>query len=231
MDETFQFIGCSLSYSHPESLQRVFCLQRIRETPAHNLVRIGVRHQMQITAAIHKVDICNVAHPELVRTRRHEATDKVLIPVVAVVRVRRMTGLGTLLHQLEVAHQLKEGIASRYPITEEHALHHQPQLVVADARIHLADLLHGIHDAHHAKDILLIALTLLVIGLFAPVKQLAAIHYRIAHIAAQAFYCLTPAFFRTLMPCSSMTSMSVFRARFLSWLYFSCFSSFSICLR
>jgi hypothetical protein len=27
---------------------------------------------------------------------------------------------------------------------------------------------------------------------------------------------LTPAFFRTLMPCSSMTSMSVFKARFLS---------------
>jgi hypothetical protein len=27
---------------------------------------------------------------------------------------------------------------------------------------------------------------------------------------------LTPAFFRTLMPCSSMTSMSVLSARFLS---------------
>jgi hypothetical protein len=27
---------------------------------------------------------------------------------------------------------------------------------------------------------------------------------------------LTPAFFRTLMPCSSMTSMSVFRANTLS---------------
>jgi hypothetical protein len=52
-----------------------------------------------------------------------------------------------------------------------------------------------VHDAHDAEEVLLIPLPLLVIGLFAPVKQLTAICYRVARIAVQALYCLTPAFF------------------------------------
>ena len=139
--------------------------------------------------------------------------------------------LEALLHQLEVAQKLEERVASGHPVAKEHPLRHQPQFVVADTGIHLANLPHCVHDAHDAEEVLLIALLLLVIRLFAPVKQLTAIRYGVARIAVQALYCLTPAFFRTLMPCSSMTSMSVFKARFLSWLYFSCFSSFSICLR
>ena len=142
-----------------------------------------------------------------------------------------MTRFGALLCQLEITQQLQERIASGHPVAKEHPLRHQPQLVVADTGIHLANLLHCVHDTHDTEEVHFIALLFLVIGLFAPVKQLTAIRYRIARIAVQALYCLTPAFFRTLMPCSSMTSMSVFSARFLSWLYFNCFSSFSICLR
>ena len=171
---------------------------------------------MQVAAIVHQVDVRDIAHPELIRSCRHEAADEVLVLVVAVVRVRRVARLGMLLRQLEVAQQLEECVAPRHPVTKEHALGHQPELVITDAWIHLADLLYGIHDMHHTQKVFFITRLLLVIGLFASVKQFTAIRYRISRIAVQALYCLTPAFFRTLMPCSSITSMSVFRARFLS---------------
>ena len=216
MDKPPEFIGRSLRNGHPKGLKRIFRFQRVREAPAHDLVRVGIRHQMQVATVVHQVDVRDIAHPELVRSCRHEAADEVLVPVIAVVRVRRVARLGTLLRQLEVAQQLEECIAARHPVAKEHALRHQPELVIADAWIHLADLLHGIHDVYHAGEVFIVTLLLLVVGLFASVKQLTAIRYRISRIAVQALYCLTPAFFRTLMPCSSITSMSVFRARFLS---------------
>ena len=182
-------------------------------------------------AAVHEVDVRDVAHPQLIGARGYEAADEVLVLVVAVVRVRRMARLRAFLHQLEVAQQLEERVTSGHPVALEHALHHQPQFVVADARVHLADLPDGIHDAHHAEDVLLVTLAILVVSLFRMAKQFTAVHDAEVGTVAQAFYCLAPDFFRILMPCSSAMSMSVFRARFLSWLYFSCFSSFSICLR
>ena len=171
---------------------------------------------MKVAAVVHQVDVRDVAHPELVRSCRHETADEVLVPMIAVVRVSRVARFGTPLRQLEVAQQLEECVAARHPVAKEHALGHQPELVIADAWIHLADLLHGIHDVYHAGEEFIVTLLLLVVGLFASAKQLTAIRYRISRIAVQALYCLTPAFFRTLMPCSSITSMSVFRARFLS---------------
>ena len=216
MDESFQLVGRSLRDGHPQGLECVFRFQCVREAPTHDLVRIGVCHQVQVAAVAHKVDVRDIAHPELVRTRGYETADEVLVPVVAVVRIRRMTRLRTFLRQLEVAQQLEKRIATRNPVAKEHALRHQPELVVADSRIHLTDLFHGIHDAHHAEKVLLVALLLLVIGLFRSVKQFTAILYSVASIAAQALYCLTPAFFRTLMPCSSITSMSVLSANTLS---------------
>ena len=63
MDETLQFIGCSLFYGHLESFQRIFCLQCVREAPAYDLMRVGIRYQMQVAAAVHKVDVRDVAHP------------------------------------------------------------------------------------------------------------------------------------------------------------------------
>ena len=50
VDEPLQLISRSLRDGHPESLQRVLCLQRLRQAPAHDLVRVGVRHQIQIAA-------------------------------------------------------------------------------------------------------------------------------------------------------------------------------------
>jgi len=182
MDEPFQLISRSLRDGHPESLQRVLCLQRLRQAPAYDLVRVGVRHQMQIAAVVHQVDVRDVAHPQLVRTCRHESAYEVLVLVVAVVRVRRVARLGTFLRQLEVTQQLQEGIAPGHPVMEEHTLRHQPQLVVADAWVHLADLAHCVHDAHDAEEVHLIVLLLLVIGLFRPVKQLTAIRYRVTRI-------------------------------------------------
>ena len=216
MDKSFQLICRGLRDGHPEGFERVFRLQCIRQAPAHDLVRVGIRHQVQVAAVVNQVDVRDIAHPELVRACGHEATDEILVLVVTVVRVRRMARLGTLLHQLVVAHKLEERVSARHPVAKEHPPRHQPQLVVADTGIHLANLLHCVHDTHDAEEVLLVTLLLLVIGLFRSVKQLTAIRYRIARIAVQALYCLTPAFFRTLIPCSSITSMSVFSARTLS---------------
>ena len=216
VDEVPQLLGRCLRDGHSESLERVFRLQRLGEAPAHNLSRVGVRHEVQVAAALHEVYVRNVAHPELVGTCRHKAADEVPVLVVAVVRVRRVARLGAPLHQLEVAKKVQEGISPRHPVAKEHTLHHQPQLVVPDAGVHLAYLPDGIHDAHHTGKVLTVALLLLVIGLLASVKQFTAINYRIARIAVQALYCLTPDFFRIFRPCSSATSMSVLSARFLS---------------
>ncbi len=126
VDEPFQLIGRRLRDGHPEGLQRVFRLQRIREAPTHDLVRVGIRDEVQVAAAIHEVDVRDVAHPEPVGTCRHEAADEVPVLVVAVVRVRRMAGLRTPLQQLEVAQQLEERVATGHPVADKHAPHHQP---------------------------------------------------------------------------------------------------------
>jgi len=127
-----------------------------------------------------------------------------------------MAWLRTPLHQMEVAKQSEERVAPGHPIEQEHALHHQPQLVVADTGVHLTDLPDSIHDAHHTEHMLIVTFAILVIGLFCMAKQFTAVHDAEVGTVAQAFYCLAPDFFRILMPCSSAMSMSVFRARFLS---------------
>ena len=143
----------------------MFCFLCIREVPAHDLVRVSIRHYMQIATIAHQIDVRDIAHPQLVRSYQHEATDEFLVPVIAMVRVRRVMRFETFLRQLEVAQQLLECIASLYPVAKEHALEHQPKLVIADAQIHIADLLHSIYDAHHAKEVFIISLLLLVIAL------------------------------------------------------------------
>ena len=103
MDESFQLICRSLRDGHVEGLERMFRLERPGQAPAYNLVRVGVRHQMQIAAAVHEVDVRDVAHPQLIGACGYETTDEILVLVVAVVRIRRMARLRALLHQLEVA--------------------------------------------------------------------------------------------------------------------------------
>ena len=212
MDEPFQFISRSLRDGHSERLECVLCLQRLGQAPAHNLVRVGIRHHVQVAAVTNKVDIRDVAHPKLVRPCRHEAADEVLVPAVAVVRVRRTARLGTLLHQLEIAQKFQERVPSRHPSAKEHAVHHQPELVVADAGVLLADYPDGIHDAHHAEQIVLVALALLIVRLFRVVKQAARVLDGIVFLLTKALYRLTPDFFRILMPCSSAMSIRVFNA-------------------
>ena len=212
MDESIQFFCRSLANSHPEGLQRVFRLQRLGQTPAHDLVRVGIRHQVQVAAVAHQVDVRDVAHPKLVRPCRHEAADEVFVLAVTVVRVRRTAWFGTLLHQLEVAQQPQERVPPRHPSAKEHAVHHQPELVVADAGILLSDYPYGIHDTHHAKQILAVALILLIVRLFSVVKQAARVLDGIVFLLTKALYRLTPDFFRILMPCSSAMSISVFSA-------------------
>ena len=115
VDESLQLVCRSLAYSHTQSLQSVLGLQCRGQAPAHNLVRVCIRHQMQVAAVVHQVNVCNITDPELVRTGGNKAADKVLVPSVAVVRVRRTAWLGTLLHQMEVAQQPQERVSAWHP--------------------------------------------------------------------------------------------------------------------
>ena len=76
-----------------------------------------------------------------------------------------MTWLGLGERKAEIVHDAEEGIAPRNPVALEHALQHQPQLVVANAWIHLADLLNSIDNARQASNILRIITLLLIVGL------------------------------------------------------------------
>ena len=212
VDESLQFIGRSLAYSHPKSLERVFRLQCLGQAPTHDLVRVCIRHQVQVAAIVHQINVCNITDPELVRTGGNKAADKVLVPSVAVVRVRRTAWLGTLLHQMEVAQQPQERVSTWYPTAEKHAVHHKPKLVVADARILLADYPDGINDTHHTQQIVLLALLLLIVRLFCVVKQAARVLDGIVFLLTKALYRLTPDFFLIRIPCSSAMSISVFSA-------------------
>lgn len=77
-----------------------------------------------------------------------------------------MPWLGLGEHKPEIVHDMQKGVATRNPVALEHALKHQPQLVVAYARIHLTDLLHGIDNTRQASNILAIIAFLLIIRLF-----------------------------------------------------------------
>ena len=79
VDEPSQLVGRSLRDGHPEGLQRVFRLQRLGQAPAHYLMQVGIRHQVQVAAVVRQVDILDVAHPQLIGTCRHEAADDVLV--------------------------------------------------------------------------------------------------------------------------------------------------------
>ena len=170
-----KLISRSLPYSHAESLQCVFRPKRVRKAPSDDFTGIGICYQVQVGAVVHQVNVSYVAHPELIGPCRDKSSDEVLMHVVTVVRVRRRARFRPFLHEVEVTEQVQERIASGNPIMEEHALGHEPQLVISDARVHFADLADCIHQSAHSQHIFLIVSLVFVIGLFASAKQFAAI--------------------------------------------------------
>ena len=53
-----------LPYSLHQGLHGVASLQAFRETPAHDLVGVGIRYQMQIAAVLFNLDVGNVTDPQ-----------------------------------------------------------------------------------------------------------------------------------------------------------------------
>ena len=89
VDESREVVPSGLFYCHAECLEGENSRKRIGQAPAHNLVRVGIRDQVQVAASVLKIDVGDVAHPQLVGACRDEAFDKVLPLVVSVVGVRR----------------------------------------------------------------------------------------------------------------------------------------------
>ena len=214
VNKFWKFTSASLFYGHAEGFEGEYGCQRVCQAPTHDLLRVGISHEMQVAASANKVDVGDVALPQLVSRRRSESLDEVLPLMVAVVGVRRGTALARLLHEPVTTQQVQERIAPGHPARIEHHAEHLPELYPADARVKSADLLHGIKDADLACQPLRIVRLLLVKGLTATAKQLTGSSDGQAMLPVEFFYCLAPDFFRISMPLRSATSISVFRARF-----------------
>ena len=106
---------------------------------------------MQIAASVYKLDIGNIAYPQLIGTRRNESLDEVLPLVVAVVGVRRGAALTRLLHQSMTAQQVHKLVAPKHPSRIEHHREHQPEFHAADARINLTYLTYCIKNTDLAS--------------------------------------------------------------------------------
>ena len=72
--------------SHLQSLHRDGGLERLGKCPAHDLVRVGIRDQVQVAhVASGQGDVGNVGHPELVGSSGYKAFNQVLVLVVAMI--------------------------------------------------------------------------------------------------------------------------------------------------
>ena len=214
VDESREVTSASLFYGHAEGFERENGSKGISQTPAYDLLRIGIRHKMQVAATAHEVDVCDVAHPQLISCSRSETLDEILPLVVAVVRVRRGAALARLLHQMVATQQIQERIAPGHPACIEHHAEHQPEFDPSDARIKTPDLMNGVKDADLAGQFLRLVRLLLVKGLTAVAKQITGSNDSQAVLPVKIFYCLAPDFFLISMPFLSATSISVFRAKF-----------------
>ena len=108
VDESREVTFTSLFDGHAEGFECEDCCQRFCQAPADDLLRISIRHQMQVAASASEVDVADIALPQLVSCRRLEALDEILPLVVAVVGVRRRTALARLLHESVATQQVQE---------------------------------------------------------------------------------------------------------------------------
>ena len=151
MDESLEDFAARHGYGlidgHPQCLHGDGCLECPGQSPADNLVRVGIGDQVQVAhVAACQGDVGDVGSPKLVGCGRDKAPDQVLVLVVAVVGVRRVAGLRLGKHQPLAAHQHKEAVTPRHEVAPEHRYEHQPQLVAADAGILRADFPDCIYD-------------------------------------------------------------------------------------
>ena len=66
MDESRQITASRLFYGHTKSFECKQDSKGARQAPAHYLIGICIRHQMQIAAAFCQINVGDVAHPQLV---------------------------------------------------------------------------------------------------------------------------------------------------------------------
>ena len=137
-----------LVYGHAQGLDVVSGLQRPVQRPAHCLVRVGIGDEVQTAhLAALQGDAGDVGHPQLACGGGHKPPGQVPVLAVAVVGVRRAAGFHAGKHQSVVAQDVKKAVTAGDVPTAEKVRHHQPQLVVADARILTAALPDSIDKA------------------------------------------------------------------------------------
>ena len=100
MDESGEVTSTGLLYGHAEGFESEDGCKGFCQTPAHDLLRIGISYEMQVAASTSEVDVSDIALPQLVSGHRLESLDEILPLVVAVVGVRCRAAPTRLLHQM-----------------------------------------------------------------------------------------------------------------------------------
>ena len=157
-----------------ESVKRILCLQRRREAPSYDLVRVGVGDEVQVAAVpACQLDVGDVAHPQQVGSCRPVASRQVLVLAVPVVRVRRASRPGPPEPQPLALEQCVEGVPP-YHASREDVAGHEPYLARSYPRVLAAYAAGELHQGILLAATVRETVPLLVPGLSAMAKQLAS---------------------------------------------------------
>ena len=64
VSELSQILCTRLVNGHLKGMNGMFCFECFRQTPTHNLMRVGIRNQMQIAASVGKVYVGYITNPQ-----------------------------------------------------------------------------------------------------------------------------------------------------------------------
>ena len=149
VDEPARDVDVYRGKRHPESLQRIFRLQRRAYRPADYLVGIGISDEGQITYALAGLHISYIAHPYLIGMGWYHILYQVGIFAIVVVGVRRPVVPPSLqtYHETVAAEKFDEGISAWHAACLlEQLLDYQVQFGASQAGIVLPVFLDLLHD-------------------------------------------------------------------------------------
>ena len=129
---------------------------------------------MQVAVIIVDIDIGYVGYPYLIGMVWYHILYQVRILVKPMIRVCRVSRLGLRQHKAIFAEQMIETVSPWNPVTWEHILDHQPQLVSTDTKIKSAYLLDCINYLGFTSVPLLVICLALIVCLSGVAKQFAS---------------------------------------------------------
>ena len=140
-------------------------------------MRVGIGHKVQIVAVSFYVNVRDIAHPQLIRLSQNDTLNQVVVLMESMVGVRCVPRTRTRQRQSVPVHYLKERISTGHPIRHVSILDHAPHLVSPDTCIFFSYRTSHLYDCTFMRQVVRIAVALLVVGLSCSAKQLASSFY------------------------------------------------------